>query len=72
MAVDILMEALAGIDVDVLLDVNENAFAGVTTAKFNMPAPLEGLNCRAAFDCRPIAALDCASVLQAWIPLYHV
>ena len=43
--VDILMEALAVIDVDVLLDVNENAFAGVTTAKFNMPAPFEGLNC---------------------------
>ena len=72
MPVDILMEASAGIDVDVLVDVNGNAFAGVIAVTFNMPAPLEGLNCRAAFDCRPIAALDCASVLQAWIPLYHV
>ena len=45
MPVDILMEASAGIDVDVLVDVNGNAFAGVIAVTFNMPAPLEGLNC---------------------------
>ena len=29
-------------------------------------------SCGAAFDCRPMAALDCAHVLQARMPSYHV
>ena len=43
--VDLLMNALAvvglpDIDVDVLVDVNVNVFAGVITVKFVMTAPL--------------------------------
>ena len=36
---------LPGIDVDVLVDVNVNVFAGVITVKFVMPAPLEVFSC---------------------------
>ena len=44
-AVNLLVDALAGvglpdIDVDVFVDVNVNAFAGVITVKFVMTAPL--------------------------------
>ena len=40
----VLIGGLPGVDVDVLVDVNANVFAGVTTVKFVMPAPLEGLS----------------------------
>ena len=54
----------------VLVGVNVNVFAGAMTAfEFAMPGPL---GCSAAFDCRPMTALDCDSVLHAWIPSYHV
>ena len=75
MAVDLLMDALTdirigfltnNIGVDVLVDANANVSAGV------MPGSVEYSCFWAAFDCRSMAALDCASVLQAWIPSYHV
>ena len=64
----VVISGLPGMDFDVLVDV----FAGVMTVKFVMPAPLEGLSCGAAFDCRPMAALNCDHVLQAWMPPYQV
>ena len=81
---DLLMDAFAGvratiifgivsaIDVFVLVDVNINEFVVVITVEFVMPAPSEGFSCGAAIDCRPMAALDCARVLQARMPSYHV
>ena len=68
----VIISGLSGIGVDVLVDVNVNVFAGVMTVKFAMPTPLEGFGCRAAFDCRPMAALNCDHVLQAWMPPYQV
>ena len=52
-AADILMDALTdmilgvlpAIGVDVLMDVNVNAFAGAITMEFVMSAPLEVFNC---------------------------
>ena len=44
-------------------------------AAFDFAAILEQLKqfgCWAAFDCWPLALLDCAHVLQAWMPSYHV
>ena len=42
---DMLLGILTVIGVDVLLDVNVNAFTGVMTAEFDIPAPLRGSNC---------------------------
>ena len=67
----VVISGLSGIGVDVLVDVNVNVFA-VMTVKFVMPVPSGEFSCWAAFDCRPIAALDCCRVLQARIPSYHV
>ena len=69
---DMILGVLPAIGVDVLMDVNVNAVAGAITVEFAMPAPLEAFNCSAAFDCRPMTALDRNRVLQAWIPSYHV
>ena len=67
-AVDLLMDALTdiihgvmhgvmiNIDVDVLVEVTINVFAGIMTA-FEL-GPLEEFRCWAAFDCRPMTALD--------------
>ena len=76
--VDLLMDALTADilidnDVDVSADVNVNVFVDVMTAfEFAMPCPLEEFRRWAAFDCRLMAALYCASVLQVWMPSYHV
>ena len=79
--VDVLVDALANvmigvlpaIGVDVLADLNVKFLAVVMTVlEFTMPTSLEEFGCWAAFDCRPIVALDCVSVLQAWMPSYHV
>ena len=71
---DIIRGVLTNIDADVLVvDLNANVFAGVMTAfEFAMPCPLEECRCWAAFDCRPLVALDWDSVLQARMPPYHV
>ena len=74
MAVDLLMDALRsmilGVRINIAVDV---LFSGVITAlEFAMPGPLAEFRCWAASDCRPMAALDCASVLQARMPSYHV
>ena len=84
-AVDVLMDAFAGvlaairigvlsaIGIGGLADVNViNVFTGVMTVEFAMPAPSKGFRCWAAFACRMTAVLNCARVLQAWIPSYHV
>ena len=66
----VIISGLSGIDVDVLVEVNVNMFAGV---KFDMTASMEGFGCRAAFDCRPMTSLKNRDrVLQAWMPSYHV
>ena len=70
---DIIIDVLTGIGVEVLTDVSANAFAVVMIAlEFPVSTPLEGFSRCAAFDCRPLALLDCARVLQAWMPSYHV
>ena len=76
-AVGVLMDALAGvptgIDIAVLADVNViNVFTGVMLVEFAMSATSKGFGCWTAFDCRRTAVLNCARVLQAWIPSYHV
>ena len=71
-AVDLLMNALTesirgvltDIDVGVLVDVNVNDFV--------IPGPLDEFCCSAAFERRPMGALDCDSVLQAWMPSYQL
>ena len=80
-AVELFMDALTcaiivfltEIGVEVLPDVSANAFAVIITAlEFPVLAPLEKFRRGAAFDCRPLALLGRASVLQAWMPSYHV
>ena len=41
----VIIGGLPGIRVNMLVDVNVNAFAGVMTVKVAMPAPLEGDSC---------------------------
>ena len=55
-----------------VVDVNANVFTLVMTAFGFMSDPFDVISCCAAFDCRPIAALDSGCVLQAWMPSYHV
>ena len=70
---DIIRGVRTNIRVIVLVDVNGNGFAGVMTAfEFPMSCPLENFRSCAAFDCRSMAASDCLSVLQTWMPSYHV
>ena len=72
-AVGVLIDALAAIDIAVLADVNViNVFTGVMLVEFAMSATSKGFGCWTAFDCRRTAVLNCARVLQAWIPSYHV
>ena len=70
---DIRLEVLTNIGVDVLVDVSVNVLADIMTAfEFAMPGPLEEVRCRAAFGCRSMADSGFVSVLQAWMPSYHV
>ena len=78
-AVDLSMDALTDVMFDVLpAEVlagggNANAFVGVTiTSELPMSTPLEEFSRGAAFDCWPLALLNCDRVLQTWMPLYHV
>ena len=42
----VVIGGLAGIGVDLLVELNVNMFAGVTTeVKFAMPTPLDGFSC---------------------------
>ena len=53
----------------VLADVSANAFAVVMTLlEFPVTTPLGEFSRSAALDCRPLALLDCARVLQTRIP----
>ena len=68
-----MLGVLPEIGIEVLPDVSANAFAVVMTAlKSPMSLPLERVSRWAPFDCRPLALLDRARVLQTWIPSYHV
>ena len=63
---DIILGVLTNIAVGVLVGVNVNVFVSVIIAfECAMPAPLEEFRCSAAFDCRPMAALGIAIILQA-------
>ena len=55
-----------------LVEVVVVRVGAMTEVKFVMPEALTGLSCWAAFDCLAMAGLDCARVLQAWMPSYHV
>ena len=70
----VIIDVVFGIGVEVLADVNVNVCAAVMTAlvEFPMPTTLEEFSCWAAFDCWPLAVLNCDRVLQAWMPSYHV
>ena len=64
---------LTSFGVDLVLDANVEAYVVVMTVDFVMPEPSEGFrSCGAAIDCQLMAALDCAHVLQARMPSYHV
>ena len=65
---------VAGICVDVLVEVNVNMLTGVMIeVKFAISASLDGFSCWAAFDCRSMVALkNRERVLQTWTPSYHV
>ena len=72
-SVDVLSDVAVDLFMDTLADVSTNAFAVVMTVlEFPVSTKLEGFSRLAAFDCRPLALLDCARVLQAWMPSYHV
>ena len=51
-----------------------NILAGVMAAlEFAiLPEPFKEFSCSAACDCWPLPLLDCARVLQTWMPSYHV
>ena len=68
----IIIGALPDIGINELLEVNENAFVVVMTVDFAMSTPSKGLSFGAAIDCWPMALLDCAHLLQARMPSYHV
>ena len=68
----VMLRVFSWIGIEVLADVNKNAFAVVTALDFPVRTPLEEFSTCAAFDCRPLALLDCASVSQVWMPSYHV
>ena len=74
MAVDSLMDALTDIICGVLINIAVDVlFSGVIIAfEFARSGTVEDFRCWAAFDCRPMAGLDCDDVLQAWIPPCHV
>ena len=83
---DVLIDALAGVlsgkiigvvtgvGVDVFTNVEVNGLvAAMTILGFAMPAPLYEFSCCCAvFDCWPMALSNFASVLQVWMPSYHV
>ena len=54
------------------VDVLSDGAVDLSMNTLVMPAPLEGFSCGATFDCRPMAALNCDHVLQAWMPSYQV
>ena len=59
---DVMLGVLLGIGIEVLSDTNEI---------FSMLTPVEAFSRCPAFDCRPLALLDCACDLQTWMPSYH-
>ena len=68
-----MLGILLGIGIEVLANVNTNALTVVMTAfGFPVPTPLGRFSRWAAFDCWPLALLDCARVLQTLMPSYHV
>ena len=73
---DLFMDASVGviltrIGLEMLADVN--TFSVLMTALGCPVLPsLTEFSGWAAFDCRPPALLDCARVLQTWMPSYHV
>ena len=70
---DVMLGVLTGIGIGVLADAEANTFAGAMTASdFPLSTSLEEFSSWAAFDCWPLAFLDCGRVLQARIPSYHV
>ena len=85
-AFDVLIDALAdvlsgkiigvvtGVGVDVFTNVEVNGLvAAMTILGFAMPAPLYEFSCCCAVsDCWPMALSNFASVLQVWMPSYHV
>ena len=71
----VIIVIVSGIGVETLIDVGVNVLAAAMIAlEFIMPGSLEesALCCRAAFNCWAMAVLDCAHVLQAWMPPCHV
>ena len=70
----VVIGGVAGICVDVLVEVNVNMLTGVMIeVKFAMPAPLDGFSCCwRTLVCRPMVALDRTGDSQARMPSYHV
>ena len=67
---DVIMGMVSDIGVELLSDANANVFTFPTTAlDFAVSKPLEDSR---AFDDRPPTAFNCAFVLQARMPAYHV
>ena len=60
---DIMLGVLPEIGNEVLTDVNASALV-VTALGFPVPTPLEEFSRCAAFDCRPMAALECDRALH--------
>ena len=72
----VMIGVLPEIGSEVLAGLNANAFVVVVTALkmsgLGLGLAFETSGRSAAFDCRPRALLDCARVLQTWMPSYHV
>ena len=61
LAVDKLIDVLTGVGVNGLTTI-------MTTLEFSVPAPLE----EPMLFCWLLATSNCARVLHAWMPSYHV
>ena len=65
----VLLGVLVGIGNEVLADVSAKLFTVVMISlEFPVATPLGEFGRSAAFDCRPLALMDRASVLQTRIP----
>ena len=68
-----IIGVVTGVGVDLLADMKVNVLvAAMAVLEFAIPAPLYSFRCCAVFDCWPMTLSNFASVLQAWMPSYHV
>ena len=70
--VDVSVDLLTCIISGVVTNIDIDMLVVTVFTEFDASRPLDEYCSCAAFDCRPMAALGCASVSQALMPSYHV